>query len=84
MSHFLSVLGLHIPDLSELPLGNRLLLLLAGSFQRFSVVSLSLGTFIHFFFFLFSLLSVRVRACTPSTAPRASAAPLRVSAAGGG
>ena len=34
--------------------------------------------------FFFFLLSFRVRACTPSTAPRASASPSRVSADGGG
>ena len=39
------MLGWYIPGLSELPLGNRLLLLLSGPFQRFFVFSISLGTF---------------------------------------
>ena len=78
------MLGWYILDLSELPLGNRLLLILAGPFQRFFVFSISLGTFILSVLFSFFLLSFRVRACTPSTAPRASAAPSRVSADGGG
>ena len=41
----------------------------------------SLGAFIPFPLFL---LSFRVRVCLPNTAPRASAAPSRVSAGGGG
>ena len=57
ISHSLSVLGWYVPGLSELPLGNRLLLL-AGPCQRFSVCSISLGTFSPFFFFRF--VSVRV------------------------
>ena len=47
-SHSLSVLGWYIPGLSGLSLGNRLLLLLAGTFQRLFVYSLSLCTFSPF------------------------------------
>ena len=50
------MLGWYIPGLSELPLGNRLLLLLAGLFQRFFVFSISLGTLGYFFLF-FSFVS---------------------------
>ena len=59
---------------------NRLLLLLGGPFQRFFVFSIYLLALSDLFpFFLFTF---RVRACTPITAPRASAAPSRVSAGG--
>ena len=51
ISHSLSVLGWYIPGLSELPLGNRLPLLLGGPFQRFFVFSISLGIFGPFFLF---------------------------------
>ena len=46
--------AVYIPGLSELPLGNRLLVLLVGPFRRFFVFSLSLGTFCFVFFPLFS------------------------------
>ena len=70
----LSVLGWYIPGLSELPLGDRLLSLLGGPFQRVFVFSISPGTFIPFSLFPFFLVSFRVRACTPKTAPRATVA----------
>ena len=55
------MLGWYIPGLSELSLGNRLLLLLAGPFQRFFVFTIiSLGTFSFFSFFLFRFVCVRV------------------------
>ena len=40
-----------MPGLSELPLRNRLLLLLAGPFQRFFIFSIFLGTPGPFFLF---------------------------------
>ena len=43
-SKSLSMLGSYFPGLSELPLRNRHLLLLAGPFPRFFVFSISLGT----------------------------------------
>ena len=53
MPHCLSVISWYnIPGLAELPLGNGVLLFLAGPFQRFSVFSICPGTFC-FFFFLF-------------------------------
>ena len=81
ISHSLSVLGWYIPGLSGLPLGQRLLRLLAGPFQRFFPFSISFALSVMFLFFL---LSLRVRACTQSTAPRAIPAPSCVSAGGGG
>ena len=51
ITHSLSVLGWYIPGLSELPLRNRLLSLLAGPFLRVFVFSISLGTFGYFFLF---------------------------------
>ena len=47
------MLGWYIPGLSELPLGNRLPLLLAGPSQRFFIFSISPGTFGSFFLFFF-------------------------------
>ena len=81
ISRSLSVLRWYISGLSELPLGNPLILLLAGAFP-------AVLCFLHFswrfrFFFSF-LLPFRVRACTSSTAPRASPAPSRVPAGTGG
>ena len=69
------MLGWCIPGLSELPLPNRLLSLLAGPFQQFFVFSV-----ISSFF----LLSFRVRAGSPSTASREDPAPSRGPAGAGG
>ena len=70
------------PGLSKLPLGQRLLRLLAGPFPRFLVLSVSFGPCRLLFPFFFScLVCVRVLG---STAPRASPAPSRVSAGAGG
>ena len=52
-----SVLGWYIPSLSELPLGNRLLLLLAGPFQRFFCFLHFSWHFQYFFSFFSSLVS---------------------------
>ena len=73
-SKSLSVLDWYIPGFSELPLRNRLLLLLAGPFSG----SLFSRSFLLFFFFRF------VCACTPSTASREGPAPSRVSVGAGG
>ena len=54
-------------SLSELPLGNRLILLLAGPFQRFFVFSIYFVLALSVLFSFF-LLSFCVRACTRSTA----------------
>ena len=49
---------------SELPLGNRLLVLLAGPFQRFLVFSISFGTFGYFSpFFFFRFVCAGVSGC---------------------
>ena len=53
------MLGWYIPGLSELPLGQRLLRLLAGPFQRFFVFSIFLAFFFWPFFF-FRFVCVRV------------------------
>ena len=49
-----NVLGWYIPGLSELPLGNRLILLLAGRFQRIFVFFISLGGFGYVCLFYFA------------------------------